>query len=52
MKTEYSLKMYTELMAHIVTIENMIISQLGGDPGEYEKTLKFHRENIKKQLKI
>ena len=50
MKTEYSLKMYAEIMAHILTIEIILTSAENIKDEDYEEMLKAQREDIKKQL--
>ncbi len=52
MKTEYILKMYAEIMAHILTIEEVLTSAENIKDEDFNKILKFNRTDIEKQLKI
>lgn len=50
MKTEYSLKMYAEIMAHILTIEEILMGSQNLDKEDFDTILKFNRADIEKQL--
>ncbi len=52
MKTEYSLKMYAEIMAHILTIEEILTATENIKEKDYNKILEFNRADIKKQLNL
>lgn len=52
MDKKYVLKMYGEIMAHILTIENMLIGSQNLDREDFETILNFNRTDVEKQLKI
>ena len=52
MDKKYVLKMYGEIMAHILTIEAILMGSQNLDKEDIETILKFNRTDIEKQLKI
>ena len=52
MKKEESLKMYAEIMAHIVTIESLLTESNGIKPGYYNEKVKENRVSIQEKLGI